>query len=126
LQCQGDVLRQAAAIAAATAAEEPAAGTAAPAVAVVNRVPLDAETPTQSDDALPAQTRSEQQRLARRDRRLARERAVVAATQQGMTVRAIARSVGLARGTVRSSLRAEAFPEQGARARRSRLAPYET
>jgi transposase len=42
-----------------------------------------------------------------------------------MTQREIARVVGLARGTVRRYLRAEAFPEQGPRPRPSKLRPYE-
>jgi transposase len=45
--------------------------------------------------------------------------------QQGLGMHTIARQVGISRNTVRSYLKAEAFPEQGLRSKRhSLLDPY--
>lgn len=74
---------------------------------------------------LPRTIRAQQEREARRARRLATFEAVQASARAGMTQREIARVVGLARGTVRRYLRAEAFPEQGPRPRPNKLRPYE-
>lgn len=70
-------------------------------------------------------TRSERERLARRERRLARYHAVHAAAQSGMTQRQIARTLGLGRETVGRFLCADGFPEQSRRHRHSRLEPYQ-
>lgn len=74
---------------------------------------------------LPRTVRAQREREARRARRLATFAAVQECARAGMTKREIARVVGLARGTVRRYLRAEAFPEQGPRPRSSKLRPYE-
>jgi transposase len=73
----------------------------------------------------PRTVAAQRERAARRARRLARYEAVQASAHAGMTQRQIARDVGLARGTIRRYLRAEAFPEQGPRPRPSTLRPYE-
>lgn len=69
--------------------------------------------------------RAQREKEARRTRRLTRYEAVLAHARDGMSQRQIARVVGLARGTVRRYLRAEAFPEQGPRPRSSKLRPDE-
>jgi transposase len=68
----------------------------------------------------------EQVQQARRARRLARYEAVVALKAQGFGERAIARTVRLARNTVRRYLHAEGFPErQPRRPRPTLLTPHE-
>jgi transposase len=70
-------------------------------------------------------TQAEALRQMRRDKRYERYQTVVALHQQGLGARTIARQVGISRNTVRSSVAAEAFPEQGLRTkRRSLLDPY--
>ena len=73
----------------------------------------------------PRTVAAQRARAARRARRLACYEAVQASARAGMTQRQIAHVVGLARGTVRRYLRAEAFPEHGPRSRPSTLRPYE-
>lgn len=73
----------------------------------------------------PRTMRAQHEREVRRARRRARYEAVQASARDGMTQREIARVVGRARGTVRNSLRAEAFPELGPRPRPSKLRLYE-
>lgn len=74
---------------------------------------------------LPRTIQAQREHEARRARHLAKFEAVQASARAGMTQREIARVAGLARGTVRRYLRAEAFPEQGPRRRASKLSPYE-
>jgi transposase len=62
----------------------------------------------------------------RRARRYARYEAVKALQAQGYSLRAIARTVGLSRGTVQKFLRAEEFPELQPRPpRRTALTPFD-
>lgn len=82
-------------------------------------------SPERESAAYTRTRRAQREQEARRTRRLARYEAVLAHVRDGMTQREIARVVGLARGTVRRYLRAEAFPEQGPRPRMSKLRPYE-
>src|SRR5262249_9108811 len=87
--------------------------------------PLGEDVRQASTGRLPRTSRAQREQEARRGRRLARYEAVRAHAQSGMTQREIARVVGLARGTIRRYLRAEAFPEHGPRQRPSKLRPYE-
>lgn len=65
------------------------------------------------------------EKAARRERRLTRYEQVRALVSQGVSERAIARRLGMARGTVRSYRAAETFPEIARRAPRPRLIdPY--
>jgi len=68
--------------------------------------------------------RHQQQSQQRRERRKARYEAVREAHQRGVTQRAIAKEFGLSRKTVRRFLRANEFPEQPPRRRRTGLEPY--
>jgi transposase len=71
------------------------------------------------------QTRHEQDRQHRRNRRLARYTEIRALHEQGQGIRAIARQLAISRQTVRRSLRADQFPEQGDRpVRPSKLDSY--
>ena len=82
----------------------------------------DADQEAEEDGAL---TRAEALRQMRRRKRYERYQAVLDLHQQGLGARAIARQVGISRNTVRSYLKAEAFPEQGLRSKRpSLLDPY--
>ena len=69
----------------------------------------------------PAPTRSEQQQQNVRERRWARYQAILALNEQGVKVRAIARQLGMSRGTVERYLRAGGFPEMSKRPRRRSL-----
>jgi len=57
-------------------------------------------------------TRAQQDRAARRSRRVARYEAVVDLHRQGASLHAIGRAVGLSRATARRFVRAETFPER--------------
>ena len=82
----------------------------------------DADQEAEEDGAL---TRAEALRQRRRRKRYERYQAVLDLHQQGLGARAVARQVGISRNTVRSYLKAEAFPEQGLRSKRpSLLDPY--
>jgi DNA-binding NarL/FixJ family response regulator len=70
-------------------------------------------------------TKAEKKRQATRERRLARYNSVIDLHQKGMTIRAIARELGMGRGTVRRYIRTGSFPEMGERRKRpSILDPY--
>lgn len=68
--------------------------------------------------------RHQRERQQRRERRKTRYEAVREAFQRGLTQRAIARELRLSRKTVRRFLRAEQFPEQAPRPRRTGLEPF--
>jgi transposase len=68
--------------------------------------------------------RHQQQSQHRRERRKERYEAVCAASQRGLTQRAIAQEFGLSIRTVRRFLQATEFPEQAPRRRRTGLEPY--
>lgn len=70
-------------------------------------------------------TKAESRRQATRERRLERYNTVMELHQGGMSIRAIARELGMGRGTVRRYLNAGSFPEMGERKRKpSILDPY--
>jgi transposase len=66
-------------------------------------------------------TQAEQFSEARRARRIERYQEVIELHQQKIPLRAIARSLGLHRGTVRQWIRAGSFPERSTRRRGSRV-----
>ena len=68
-------------------------------------------------------TRAQEKSRCRRDRRKARYEAVVELHQQGIGKRAIARTLGLSRMTVRRYLRADEFPEIASRGAKGRELP---
>jgi transposase len=71
-------------------------------------------------------TRAQQDREARRSRRVARYEAVVDLHRQGASLRTIAHAVGLSRATARRFVRAGTFPERAPSAQRpTSLTPYE-
>jgi transposase len=71
-------------------------------------------------------TRARQEQHQRRDRRLARYKAVLDLHRQGFAVRAIACELHMGRRLVRQYLAAPSFPERApSRPRRTLLAPYE-
>jgi transposase len=71
-------------------------------------------------------TRAQQDREARRSRRLARYEAVVELHRRGASLRAIGQAIGLSRATARRFVRAGTFPERAPSAPRPTiLAPYE-
>lgn len=75
--------------------------------------------------AKPSLPRHEQERLRRRARRLDRYEAVLDLKRQGLSLRAIARTLDVSRTTVRRYLTADAFLEMAPRRRRpSILDPY--
>jgi transposase len=77
-----------------------------------------------ADGSRPTRVECEQQE--RRARRYARYEEVRALHAQGLSARQVARTLGLARNTVRHFLRAEGFPErQPRRPRPTLLTPYE-
>ena len=83
------------------------------------------ESPTTISTSDPVKlNRHQQQSQQRRERRKARFEAVRDAHQRGLTQRAIAKEFGLSRKTVRRFLRANEFPEQSPRRRRTGLEPY--
>lgn len=85
----------------------------------------DAEAPVVSPEPVDA-TRAGREAAARRERRLARYEEVRRLRAEGLSLRAIAAQLGLARGTVHRFARAETFPERHPRARYpSTLDPYE-
>jgi transposase len=67
---------------------------------------------------MPRLTRHEQDRLRRRARRLDRDEAVRELKRQGLSLRAIARTLDLSRKTVRKDLTVDAFPEMAPRRKR--------
>lgn len=69
--------------------------------------------------------RTERERLERRARRQARYEEVLACYQQGMTMREVARTLGVARSTVSRFVQADAFPEQAPRHRPNQITAYE-
>ena len=72
------------------------------------------------------ETRGEQERAARRARRLERYEAVRTMQEQGVSLNGIARHFRMGRHTVRRFLRADGFPERAYRAPRPGiLSPYE-
>ena len=71
-------------------------------------------------------TRAQQDREARRSRRVARYEAVVDLHRQGASLHAIAHAVGLSRATARRFVRAETFPERATPSPRpTSLTPHE-
>jgi len=87
--------------------------------------PLAASTSQLEDGEEFSTTQAEALRQMRRGKRYERYQAVLDLHQQGLGARTIARQVGISRNTVRSYLKAEAFPEQGLRSKRpSLLDPY--
>jgi transposase len=84
--------------------------------------PISPVQPVRSGDRM---TKAELRRRATRERRLERYNTVIELHQGGMTIRAIARELGMGRGTVRRYLNAGSFPEMGERKRQpSILDPY--
>jgi len=77
---------------------------------------------------LPRRTRVQEEHHARRARRQARYAEVLALHRQGLGQRAIARTLGVGRHTIRTFLRTGAFPERRARTTRTTIltpfAPY--
>jgi transposase len=69
-------------------------------------------------------TRAERRKQANRDRRRRRYEQTIALHRQGISLRAIARSTGLSRRTVRRFLRSGGFPERAGRRYPSRLDPF--
>jgi transposase len=65
-------------------------------------------------------------RQGQRERRLARFEQVRTLHTQGLGILPIAKRLKMSRGTVRSYLKADAFPEMAPRPRASRLTPYES
>ncbi len=81
------------------------------------------EPPEVESPGPPAQrspTRNERDKQRGRDARKARYDEVVALHNRGLSLRQIARTLGLGRATVRRSVRAGAFPERAAGVRRHR------
>jgi transposase len=73
----------------------------------------------------PVPTRLELREQATRERRLARYQAVIALRDEGMSIRAISRELGIGRATVRRYIKAGSFPEMAKRRKRcSILDPY--
>jgi transposase len=88
---------------------------------------LAASLPTAPALHRPRTLRHEQDSQRRRERRVARYEAVMAAHHRGVPLYAIAQQVGLARNTVRRYVRADGFPEPAARRQRRReMACFET
>ena len=107
-----------------SAAEPPPTSVPAALVASTSQQADRAETQTE-DGQESSTTRAEAIRQLRRSKRYERYQTVVTLHKQGLGARTIARQVGISRNTVRSSLAAETFPEQGLRSkRRSLLDPY--
>jgi transposase len=74
----------------------------------------------------PGSTRAEQDRAARRSRRVARYEAVIDLHRRGASLHAIEQALGLSRATARRFVRAGTFPERAARSPQpTSLAPYE-
>lgn len=69
------------------------------------------------------QTRAEQIKHSNRARRMQRYERVVELHHQGMSLRAIARQMGMHRGTVRRLVRADGFPERATRRYHRRTDP---
>lgn len=87
--------------------------------------PAEEVNPKETDAHL-SLTKAEQRQKATRKGRLIRYQTVKKLHQQGMTERAIARELGIGRGTVRRYIKADSFPEMSQRRRRpSILDPYE-
>jgi len=79
------------------------------------------EMPPAREAAPPAAIQHQQDRQASQEKQKARFDAVIAAYQQGITLRAIARKLGLSRTTVRRYVRGKEFLERAPRRRRSEL-----
>jgi transposase len=86
------------------------------------------DEPAAANSVMSAQpTRVQREQAERRAQRQARYTEIQALHDQGLSARQIARTLRLARNTVRRFLRAEGFPErQPRRARPSLLTPYES
>jgi transposase len=84
-----------------------------------------AAAPLAPSSPKPRLARHEQERLRRRAHRLERYEAILELTRQGLSLRAVARTLDLSRTTVRKYLRAGSFPEMSPRRkRRSILDPH--
>jgi transposase len=103
-----------------------------PGSAPAEESPTGSDSTAATDDPISAKAisasvqlnRHERESQQRRERRKTRFEAVRDAFQRGMTQRAIARELGLSRKTVGRFLRAEKFPEQAPRSRRTGLEPF--
>ncbi|MER3448033.1 MAG: hypothetical protein C4291_14930 [Candidatus Dadabacteria bacterium] len=85
--------------------------------------PVDASAPTIRRPAWRSAV-AETERQAQRKRRLERFEQVRALRKQAMPIKRIAKTLHMSRVTVRTYLKAEAFPEMAPRRRASRLDPY--
>jgi transposase len=92
-------------------------------VACLERGPPHASPPSDVDQPPPA-TRGGQRQEARRTKRLEQYRQVKTLHAKGLSLRALAKSLGLSRRTVRRYLRANGFPERAARFCPSRVDPF--
>ena len=111
------------AAAAVTQRAAPVAGTP---VVPAGETPQDEAPPAASADVAPALTVTERERVASRQRRVARYDEVTALQAQGLGIATIAKRLGMARKTVRRFLRADHFPERVERTGQSgRLASFE-
>jgi len=82
--------------------------------------------PTTSAQPPAPSSRAQLAKTASRDRRLAHYDAVLELHRRGVSLREIARQLGLGRDTVRRFVRADGFPERAERVRRpTSLTPYE-
>lgn len=104
------------------------------AAAAVDRAIAEADAVREPDPApvalasppQPGITRAQQDRDARRSRRVARYEAVVDLHRQGASLHAIEQALGVSRATARRFVRAGTFPERAARSPQpTSLAPYE-
>jgi transposase len=87
--------------------------------------PLAVEMPEAGPAAeRPSRSRAAEQSQQRRARRLERYQRVLELHGQGVSLRAIARRMGMHRGTVRRWLRAGSFPERAQRRATSRTDPF--
>lgn len=83
------------------------------------RMPEASMNTEKTDDPVPS--KSEQRQQVTREQRLARYQAVISLHDEGMEIRAIARELGMGRGTVRRYIKAGSFPEMAKRRRRSSI-----
>ena len=79
------------------------------------------EVPPDREAALPTPIQHQQECQSSQEKQKARFDAVIAAHQEGVTLRAISRKFGLSRATVRRYVRAKEFLERAPRRRRSDL-----
>jgi len=86
---------------------------------------LASDAPTVMTEEAARQSRHQKLSQERRERRRARFEAVVAASQKGLSDRAIARELGMGAKTVARFLRAGQFPECAPRYRRTALTPFQ-